>query len=161
MGPTDTELSAVASELAKSAGQGVKLTPVPFESGTVKLLMFGQDSQNPRENEDPVFAAIREEISGRLEKNRQLLSETEAKKREQEEIRNSNRKIAEENTFEKYRDGLVRCKQRVIALEDRVYDCHSFTTLEDLTATYSEINYICGGLLIIKDEDDGRYDPYA
>ncbi len=49
----------------------------------------------------------------------------------------------------------------LIALEDRVYDCHSFTTLEDLTATYSEINDICGGLLIIKDEDDGRYDPYA
>ena len=51
MGPTDAELSAVASELAKSVGQGVKLTPVPFESGTVKLLMFGQDSKNPRENE--------------------------------------------------------------------------------------------------------------
>ena len=37
----------------------------------------------------------------------------------------------------------------------------SFKTLEDLTATYNEINRHCGGLLIIKDEDDGRYDAYV
>lgn len=51
MGPSDTELSDVLTELTQSAGEGIKLTPVPFESGTVKLLMFGQDSKNPRENE--------------------------------------------------------------------------------------------------------------
>ncbi len=49
----------------------------------------------------------------------------------------------------------------IICQEDRVCDCHSFKTLEDLTATYNEINRHCGGLLIIKDEDDGRYDAYV
>lgn len=49
----------------------------------------------------------------------------------------------------------------IICQEDRVSDCHSFKTLEDLTATYNEINRHCGGLLIIKDEDDGRYDAYV
>ena len=49
----------------------------------------------------------------------------------------------------------------IIALEDQRYDCYSFTTLDDLVDTYNAINDVCGGLLIIKDEDDGRYDPYA
>ena len=34
-------------------------------------------------------------------------------------------------------------------------------TLEDIVRTYVEINNHCGGLLIINDEDDGRYDAYA
>ncbi len=49
----------------------------------------------------------------------------------------------------------------IICLEDQVHDCYSFKTVEDLTATYSEIDKHCGGLLIIKDEDDGRYDAFA
>ena len=49
----------------------------------------------------------------------------------------------------------------IISLEDQRYDCYSFTTLDDLVDTYNAINDVCGGLLIIKDEDDGRYDPYA
>lgn len=49
----------------------------------------------------------------------------------------------------------------IICLQDERGDCQSFTTLEDLTATYNEINNHCGGLLIIKDENDGRYDAYV
>jgi len=49
----------------------------------------------------------------------------------------------------------------IITQADPVHDCHSFKTLEDIVRTYNEINNHCGGLLIIKDEDDGRYDAYA
>lgn len=49
----------------------------------------------------------------------------------------------------------------IVCLQDQRGDCMSFTTLEDLTATYNEINNHSGGLLIIKDEDDGRYDAWA
>ena len=49
----------------------------------------------------------------------------------------------------------------IICLQDELHDCQSFTTLEDLTATYNEINNHCDGLLIIKDEDDGRFDAYV
>ena len=48
-----------------------------------------------------------------------------------------------------------------ITQSDPVHDCHSFKTLEDIVRTYVEINNHCGGLLIINDEDDGRYDAYA
>lgn len=49
----------------------------------------------------------------------------------------------------------------IIAQEDERHECYSFTTEEDLVGTYNEINLRCGGLLIIKDEDDGRYDAFA
>ena len=49
----------------------------------------------------------------------------------------------------------------IITQSDPVHDCHSFKTLEDIVRTYVEINNHCGGLLIINDEDDGRYDAYA
>lgn len=49
----------------------------------------------------------------------------------------------------------------IICLEDPVHDCHSFKTLEDLIGTYTEINKHCGGLLIFKDDDDGRFDAWA
>lgn len=49
----------------------------------------------------------------------------------------------------------------IICLQDRLHDCHSFKTMDDLAATYKEINNHCGGLLIIKDEDDGRFDAWA
>ena len=49
----------------------------------------------------------------------------------------------------------------IVCQEDERHDCMSFTTLEDLTATYNEINNHSGGLLIIKDEDDGRFDAYV
>lgn len=49
----------------------------------------------------------------------------------------------------------------IVCLEDRRGDCMSFTTLEDLTATYNEINNHSGGLLIIKDDDDGRFDAWT
>lgn len=49
----------------------------------------------------------------------------------------------------------------LITLEDERHECHSFSTLEDLTATYNEIKQQTGGLLIIKDEDDGRWDAYS
>lgn len=49
----------------------------------------------------------------------------------------------------------------IICLQDKIHDCHSFKTLEDLMGTYTEINKHCGGLLVIKDEDDGRYDAWA
>ncbi|MGX8696387.1 MAG: hypothetical protein ACSW8D_08385, partial [Prevotella sp.] len=49
----------------------------------------------------------------------------------------------------------------IITQADSVHDCHSFKTLEDIVRTYTEINNHCGGLIIIKDEDDGRYDAYA
>lgn len=49
----------------------------------------------------------------------------------------------------------------IICLQDSLHDCHSFKTMDDLVATYKEINNHCGGLLIIKDEDDGRFDAWA
>lgn len=49
----------------------------------------------------------------------------------------------------------------IITQADPIHACHSFKTLEDIVRTYNEINNHCGGLLIIKDEDDGRYDAYA
>lgn len=49
----------------------------------------------------------------------------------------------------------------IICLQDKIHDCHSFKTLEDLVGTYTEINNHCGGLLVIKDEDDGRYDAWS
>ena len=49
----------------------------------------------------------------------------------------------------------------IICQRDPVGDCHSFKTLEDLTKTYSEINKHCGGLLIVKDEEDGKFDAWA
>lgn len=49
----------------------------------------------------------------------------------------------------------------IICLQDKIHDCHSFKTLEDIVGTYTEINNHCGGLLVIKDEDDGRYDAWA
>lgn len=49
----------------------------------------------------------------------------------------------------------------IVCQEDERHDCMSFTTVEDLTATYNEINNHSGGLLIIKDEDDGRFDAYV
>ena len=49
----------------------------------------------------------------------------------------------------------------IITQSDPVHDCHSFKTLEDIVRTYVEINNHCGGILIINDEDDGRYDAYA
>ena len=49
----------------------------------------------------------------------------------------------------------------IICLQDRHHDCHSFKILHDLVATYKEINNHCGGLLIFKDEDDGRFDAWA
>ena len=49
----------------------------------------------------------------------------------------------------------------IICQEDPIHDCHSFKTLEDLVGTYNLINSHTGGLLIIKDEDDGRYDAWA
>ena len=49
----------------------------------------------------------------------------------------------------------------IICQQDERGDCMSFTKLEDLTATYNEIDKHCNGLLIIKDEDDGKYDAYV
>ena len=49
----------------------------------------------------------------------------------------------------------------IVCLQDDRHDPQSFTTQEDLTATYNEINNHCDGLLIIKDEDDGKYDAYV
>jgi len=49
----------------------------------------------------------------------------------------------------------------IVCLQDKRHDCHSFTTLEDLVGTYNQIDQHCGGLLIVKDEDDGRWDPYV
>ena len=49
----------------------------------------------------------------------------------------------------------------IICQQDERGDCMSFTTVEDLTATYNEIDKHCNGLLIIKDEDDGKYDAYV
>ena len=49
----------------------------------------------------------------------------------------------------------------IVCLQDQRGDCMSFTTLEDLTATYNEINNHSGGLLIIKDDDDGRFDAWT
>ena len=49
----------------------------------------------------------------------------------------------------------------IICQEDPIHDCHSFKNLEDIVTTYNLINNHTGGLLIIKDEDDGRYDAWA
>lgn len=49
----------------------------------------------------------------------------------------------------------------IVCLQDERRDPQSFTTIHDLVGTYHEINNHCGGLLIIKDEDDGRYDAYV
>ncbi len=49
----------------------------------------------------------------------------------------------------------------IICQQDPIHDCHSFKTLEDIVTTYNLINNHTGGLLIIKDEDDGRYDAWA
>ena len=49
----------------------------------------------------------------------------------------------------------------IICLQDQTHDCHSFTYMEDLVGTYNEIDKHSGGLLIIKDEDDGRYDAHV
>lgn len=49
----------------------------------------------------------------------------------------------------------------IVCLQDDRGDCMSFTKQEDLVMTYNEINNHSGGLLIIKDEDDGRYDAYV
>lgn len=60
-----------------------------------------------------------------------------------------------------YGQGMEILGPIIICLEDKSYNCHSFDTLEDITATYNEINNHCDGLLIIEDEDDGRYDAYV
>jgi polygalacturonase len=49
----------------------------------------------------------------------------------------------------------------IICQQDERGDCMRFNKLEDLTATYNEIDKHCNGLLIIKDEDDGKYDAYV
>jgi len=49
----------------------------------------------------------------------------------------------------------------IICLQDKRHDCHSFTKLEDIVDTYTQIDIHCGGLLIVKDEDDGRWDAFA
>mgnify|MGYP002623319697 CR=1 FL=1 len=49
----------------------------------------------------------------------------------------------------------------IICLQDPTGDCHSFTKLEDLVSTYNEIDKHCGGLLVVKDEEDGRWDAYV
>ena len=55
MGPTLEELQAVESKLKEIEGGDVKLTPVMFEDGNVKLLMFGQDSSAQRDDEPMVL----------------------------------------------------------------------------------------------------------
>jgi len=49
----------------------------------------------------------------------------------------------------------------IICQQDATGDCVSFTKQEDLVGTYNEIDKHCNGLLIIKDEDDGKYDAYV
>jgi len=49
----------------------------------------------------------------------------------------------------------------IICQQDPVRDCHSFKTLHDMVATYTQIDRHTNGLLIFKDEDDGRYDAWA
>ena len=49
----------------------------------------------------------------------------------------------------------------IICLQDKRHDCRSFTKLEDIVDTYTQIDIHCGGLLIVKDEDDGRWDAFA
>ena len=49
----------------------------------------------------------------------------------------------------------------IICLQDDRGDCQSFTKQEDLVGTYNEIDKHSGGLLIIKDEDDGKFDAYV
>ena len=49
----------------------------------------------------------------------------------------------------------------IICQQDATGDCVSFTKQEDLVMTYNEINNHSGGLLIVKDEDDGRWDAYV
>ena len=60
-----------------------------------------------------------------------------------------------------YGQGLEVRGPIVIALADERHDCHSFIALEDILGTYTEIDRHCGGLLAVKDEDDGRWDAYA
>ena len=60
-----------------------------------------------------------------------------------------------------YGTGDEVCGPIIICQEDKVHDCHSFKTLEDLVGTYTQINKHCGGLLIFKDDDDGRFDAWA
>jgi len=49
----------------------------------------------------------------------------------------------------------------IICQQDPIHDCHSFKTLHDLVATYTQINNHTNGLLIFKDEDDGRFDAWS
>jgi hypothetical protein len=49
----------------------------------------------------------------------------------------------------------------IICLQDTTGDCRTFTKQEDLVGTYNEIDKHTGGLLIIKDVDDGKYDAYV
>ena len=49
----------------------------------------------------------------------------------------------------------------IICQQDQRGDCLSFTTQEDLVSTYNEIDKHSGGLLVVKDEDDGRWDAYV
>ena len=49
----------------------------------------------------------------------------------------------------------------IICQRDPAGDCHSFKTWEDLTNTYSEIRKHCGNLIIVKDEEDGKFDAWA
>ncbi len=41
----------------------------------------------------------------------------------------------------------------IICLEDKVYDCHSFKTHEDLVAVYAELKTHFGNLLTVREED--------
>ena len=49
----------------------------------------------------------------------------------------------------------------IICQQDSSHDCHSFKTLHDIVSTYTQINNHCGGLLFVKDDDDGRYDAWT
>ncbi len=49
----------------------------------------------------------------------------------------------------------------IIAQTDQRQECHSFKTLEDVVETYRALDKYCDGLIIIKDEEDGRYDAYV
>jgi len=49
----------------------------------------------------------------------------------------------------------------IICQEDLVHDCHSFKTEEDVVRTYTEISKHSNGLLVVKDEEDGKYDAWV
>ncbi len=49
----------------------------------------------------------------------------------------------------------------IIAQADQRHECHSFKTWEDVVETYRALDKYCDGLIIIKDEEDGRYDAYV